>query len=174
MNGDGVNGNDLVYVPTNGNQTRFLSSTVSGVTFTPEQQQAAWEAYISQDEYLSSIRGGYAERNGGTTPWFTDATMSIVQDFFVNVGGKRNTLQLRADFSNFLNMLNSDWGVRQGVIQSRPMSFAGVAADGTPQFRMQTVTGADGKPKLLDSSFQYLGGLGQVWQAQIGVRYIFN
>ncbi|MDP4712305.1 MAG: carboxypeptidase regulatory-like domain-containing protein [Saprospiraceae bacterium] len=174
MNGDGVNGNDLVHVPTNGNQTRFLSSTVSGVTFTPEQQQAAWEAYISQDEYLSSIRGGYAERNGGTTPWFTDATMSIVQDFFVNVGGKRNTLQLRADFSNFLNMLNSDWGVRQGVIQSRPMSFAGVAADGTPQFRMQTVTGADGKPKLLDSSFQYLGGLGQVWQAQIGVRYIFN
>ncbi|MBK8044125.1 MAG: carboxypeptidase regulatory-like domain-containing protein [Haliscomenobacter sp.] len=174
MNGDGVAGNDLIYVPNAGNQTRFLSNTTGGVTFTPDQQQAAWESFIKQDEYLNGRRGQYAERNGAILPWFTDATFSIVQDFFVTAGGKRNTLQLRADFSNFLNLLNSDWGVTQSVIQARPLSFVSVGADGVPQYRMQTVTGSDGKPKLLDSTFQYNASLGQVWQAQIGVRYIFN
>ncbi|MFZ4426298.1 MAG: carboxypeptidase regulatory-like domain-containing protein [Saprospiraceae bacterium] len=175
MNGDGINGNDLVFVPNSGNQTRFLSNTVSGVTFTPEQQQAAWEAYIKQDPYLSTRRGQFSERNGLSLPWLTDGTFSVVQDFFVNVGGKRNTLQFRADFINFLNMLNSDWNVNQTVIQTRPLSYAGVnAADGVPQFRMATITGSDGKPKLLDRTFQYTASLGDIWQAQIGVRYIFN
>ncbi|MFM7090626.1 MAG: hypothetical protein ACKOZZ_07440, partial [Bacteroidota bacterium] len=82
--------------------------------------------------------------------------------------------QLRADISNFGNLLNANWGVSQGIITTRPLSFVSVGTDGVPTYRMWTVTGADGKPKLLDKTFQYNASLGDVYQAQIGVRYIFN
>lgn len=173
MNGDAIVNNDLIYVPNNASEITFLPLTVSGVTFTPAQQAAAYDAYINQDKYLSTRRGQYAERNGGNLPWLTRSQFSVVQDFFVNVGGKRNTLQLRADVSNFTNFLSSNWGVSQSVVNVRPISYVGVTADGTPQFRMQTVTGANG-PELLSNSYQFNGNLSDVYQIQVGVRYIFN
>jgi hypothetical protein len=71
-------------------------------------------------------------------------------------------------------MLNSNWGVSQSVIASRPLSFVSAGTDGVPTYRMWTISGSDGKPKLLDKSFQFNASLGDVYQAQIGVRYIFN
>lgn len=174
MNGDAVVNNDLIFVPNNASDLRFRPLTVGTVTFSPEQQAAAFNAYIDQDDYLSDRRGQYAERNGGMLPWLTRATFSLSQDFFVNVGGKRNTLQLRADVTNFFNMISSELGVSQSVIQTRPLSYAGVGSDGVPEYRMQTVTGANGQPELLNTTYQYNANLGDVWQAQIGIRYIFN
>lgn len=173
MNGDGVNGNDLMYVPNNASEIRFLPNTTGGTTFSPEQQAAAFDAYIDQDEYLSSRRGQYTERNGGLLPWITNLDLSFAQDFFINAGGKRNTLQLRLDCFNFTNLINKNWGVFQSVIQTRPLSFAGVAADGTPQFRMQTVTVA-GQPQLLSETFQYNNTIFDVYRFQLGLRYTFN
>ena len=173
MNGDGVNGNDLMFVPNNANEIRFRPVTTGGVTFSPEQQAAAYEAYINQDEYLSSRRGQYAERNGGLLPWITTLDLSFAQDFFINAGGKRNTLQFRIDCFNFTNLISKNWGVAQSVIQTRPLAFAGTAADGTPEFRMQTRT-VDGQPRLLDQTFQYNANIFDVYRFQLGLRYTFN
>ena len=173
MNGDGVNGNDLVFVPNNASDLRFLTLTTGGVTFTPEQQAAAYDAYINQDAYLSGRRGQYGERNGALLPWITTVDLSFAQDFFIKVGDKRNTLQLRLDCFNFTNLLNNEWGVSQSVIQSRPLSFAGVAADGTPQYRMQTVT-VGGQPQLISETFRYNSSIGDVYRFQLGLRYTFN
>jgi hypothetical protein len=173
MNGDGLNGNDLIFVPNNASDLRFLSLTTGGVTFTPEQQAAAYNAFIDQDPYLSTRRGLYAERNGALLPWITTLDFSFAQDFYINAGGKRNTLQLRLDCFNFTNLLNSKWGVGQSVIQTRPLSFAGVAADGTPQYRMQTVT-VGGQPQLISETFQYTNFLSDVYRFQLGLRYTFN
>lgn len=169
MNGDGVNGNDLLFVPQNGTDLRFRSLTAGGKTYTPEEQAAAFEAYIAQDEYLNSIRGEYAERNGALLPWLTRADLSLIQEFFTTIGGKRNTFQFRVDVQNFTNLLNSDWGVSQSVINTRPLSFAGVGADGVPEYRM-----AANGTELLSKTLQYNGNLSDVWQIQIGLRYIFN
>jgi len=173
MNGDGVNGNDLMFIPNNASEMRFLPIAANQGGFTPEQQAAAFEAYISQDAYLNSRRGQYAERNGALLPWITTLDLSFAQDFFINAGGKRNTLQLRIDLFNFTNLLNNNWGVTQSVIQTRPLSFAGVAADGTPQFRMQTRT-VDGQPRLIDETFQYNTNIFNVYRFQLGLRYTFN
>jgi hypothetical protein len=174
MNGDGVNGNDLMFVPNNASEIRFRSFTQSGVTFTPEQQVAAYEAYIAQDDYLSSRRGQYAERNGGLLPWLTTIDLSFAQDFYITAGGKRNTLQIRLDCFNFGNLLNPDWGVSQSVIQTRPLAFAGLATDGTtPEFRMQTRT-VGGQPRLIDETLQYNQNIFNVYRFQLGLRYTFN
>jgi len=174
MNGDAVNNNDLLFIPNRGSDIRFTALTVRGVTFTPDQQAAAFEAFIAQDAYLNANRGKYATRNASMAPGLIRAQFSIVQEFFVKVGNKRNTLQIRADISNFGNLLNANWGVSQSIISSRPLSFASVGADGVPVYRMWSITGSDGLPKLLDKTFQYNAGLGDVYQAQIGVRYLFN
>ena len=174
MNGDAIVNNDLLFIPNKGSDIKFTTLTTRGVTFTPEQQAAAFEAFIAQDKYLNANRGKYAARNGAMAPGLIRAQFSIVQEFFVKVGNKRNTIQLRADISNFGNLINSNWGVSQGIITNRPLSFASVGTDGIPTYRMWTVTGSDGKPKLIDKSFQYNASLGDVYQAQIGVRYIFN
>lgn len=179
MNGDGVNGNDLVYVPNNASEITFLPITsgtgANQVTlFTPAQQQAAWDAYIAQDDYLSGRRGQYAERNGALLPWLWRADLSVAQDFYITVGGKRNSFQFRADILNFTNMINSDWGVGDNVLNSRPLTFAGVTADGTPQFRMVT-TGSGTSTRLLDQTYiKSASSTSDIWRMQLGIRYTFN
>lgn len=175
MNGDGINGNDLIYVPNRAADLTFLPITSGGNTlFTPEQQAAAYDAYIDQDDYLSTRRGQYAERNGVLFPWLWRADFSVAQEFFVNAGGKRNTLQLRLDVINFTNMLNSDWGVANRVINARPLTYAGVTPEGVPQFRMVT-TGSGASAKLLDTTFQKTANFGSdTYSLQLGLRYTFN
>lgn len=179
LNGDGQGNNDLLYIPNSGNQILFRQFTSGGVTFTPEQQQAAWESFIKADKYLNSRRGQYAERNGAIMPWFTRVDLSIVQEFFVKVGGKRNTLQFRADILNFGNMLNDKWGVSyarpaSSFNLSTPLTVGTVLADGTPNFQMATTRDAAGKTILVDKPYVKSINVGSVWQAQFGLRYIFN
>ena len=68
LNGDQTATNDLMYVPEDANELNFeqYTVTVNGnpVTFSVEQQAAAFNAFIDQDDYLSTRRGQYAERNG--------------------------------------------------------------------------------------------------------------
>ncbi len=175
MNGDGIFGNDLLFVPNSAGDLNFLPITgrdAGGNTitlFTPEQQEAAFDAYIAQDEYLSSRRGQYVERNGAIMPWVYQTDLSLVQEFFVNVAGKRNTLQLRGDIFNVGNLINSNWGVNNRVIQTSPLTTAGVNAEGVPQYRLQNLSG-----QLITNTFDTSAGIDDVWRAQIGVRYIFN
>ena len=53
------------------------------------------------------------ERNSNILPMLHRVDLSITQDFYVNIAGKRNSFQFRADILNFTNMVNRDWGVSQ-------------------------------------------------------------
>lgn len=180
MNGDGVNDNDLIYVPNRASELTFLPVTISGTTYTAEQQAQLWDKYIDQDPYLSTRRGQYAERNGGVLPWLNQYDLSFIQEFFIKVGKKekRNTIQIRADILNFGNFLNSNWGVGQFVNNTRPLTAAGNTTAGVPQYRLstQSIRKADGTSvtEPIQSTFQYGNRVGDVWNAQLGIRYIFN
>lgn len=126
--------------------------------------------YIQQDPYLSKHRGQYAARNGATTPGVTQLDIRIMQDFFINVNGKRNTIQFTLDIFNFGNLLNPEWGVQQTPIRNQLLTFVGQeTATGRPVFSFPL---DGGQP--LTQSFRNSLSLGSVWQAQFGVRYIFN
>lgn len=173
LNGDQTVTNDLMYVPVNANELNFeqYTVTVNGnpVTFTAEQQAAAFDAFINQDDYLSSRRGQYAERNGVLMPFVSTLDLSFVQDFFMDIKGKRNTLQLRVDIFNIGNMLNDNWGVGNTIVNSSPLQFRSINAGGEPVYRFSTVNN-----QLPTSTYRTRVTIDDVWQMQIGVRYTFN
>jgi len=168
MNGDGVNGNDLMYIPRNTAEMNFLSSTASGVTFSADEQRAAFEAYIMQDEYLSKNRGKVADRNGVLQPYIVRFDFSTQLELFRNIGKNRHTIQLRADIFNIGNLLNSAWGVSNFVNTFNPLAAAGVDANGIPLFRMNRVNNS-----INYTTYRKGTGFGDVWQGQLGLRYIF-
>ncbi len=118
-NGDGVSGNDLIYIPKDTSEMNFKPLTVSGKTFTAADQAAAFEQYIQNDDYLRSHRGQYAERNGFYSPLVNRVDLSIMQDIFHKIGGARHSGQLRLDITNFGNLLNHNWGVSQRLINNQ-------------------------------------------------------
>lgn len=172
LNGDGQN-NDLIYVPNNGSELSFAQFTSGGKTFTPAQQQEAFEAFISNSSYFNSRRGKYTERNGAEFPWYTRINAAITQDINVKVGGKKNALQLRLDVTNLGNMINNKWGVGYTTTTSQPLALASVSGEGVPVYRLATQT-INGQTELLRDDFVKAININNVWQAQLGVRYTFN
>lgn len=182
VNLDGQTTNDLIYVPKSASELTFAPITTgSGATlqtlFSPEQQQAAFDAYISGNEYLNSRRGQYAERNGGSFPWLARFDFTAIQEFYVAVGakGKRNTIQFRVDILNVGNLLNNAWGVGNLQTTFNPLALASISAAGVPSYRLATQN-INNQTVLLKDSFTKSASLnnGDVYQAQIGLRYIFN
>ena len=174
LNGDRVNNNDLIFVPNKGSDIRFSSLTVGTKVYTEAEQQAAFDKFIEQDEYLSTRRGQYAERNGGLLPYLHRLDFSVAQDIIVKIAGKRNTLQIRADILNFGNMLNNDWGVSQRVTAPQLLNFVSRDANNVPTYRLATQRLTDGSTVLAKDSYQYNSSVFDVWSAQLGIRYTFG
>ncbi len=168
LNNDLGSSNDLIYVPRDTSEMNFTPITGS-VPFTAAQQAAAWDAYISQDSYLSQRRGQYAERYGVTLPMVFRMDFSVAQDLFKNVGGAKHSLQFRADFLNFSNLLNHDWGVAQRLVNAQPLTNTAVDAQGRATYRLRVVNNA-----LMSKSFETTAGLSDVYQIQFSLRYSFN
>lgn len=168
LNRDGIEGNDLIFVPASQGQINLVPYTnAAGQTVTAAQQWQQLDAYISQDDYLSSHRGGYAARNGAISPWYTQLDAKLMQDFtLTTASGKKNTLQLSFDILNLGNLLNRSWGNRQIVGNNRLIEAAygtGATAD-TPAFTFR-----GGNQTFFTST-----DLASRWRAQVGVRYIFD
>ncbi|WP_223648551.1 carboxypeptidase-like regulatory domain-containing protein [Hymenobacter psoromatis] len=188
MNGDGVTGNDLMYIPktTGPDQIQlvdrvFFNNTANKFIYTAAQQAADLEKYIQADPYLRAHRGQYAERNGAQLPWQHEVDVRVLQDIFTNIGENRNALQFSIDIFNVGNLINRNWGAGQFQYTSQPLAFAGYNAQGAPTFQFQYVgnptVGANGvtSPQLLTTPFRAdVTTLTSRWQAQIGLRYLFN
>lgn len=167
-NGDGAQGNDLIYIPRNAGEMNFEQYTSSGATFTVAQQQAAWEAYIKQDKYLSKHRGDYAERNAVFLPMLLRADLSFAQEFTTRFAGKGNSLELRLDILNVGNLINDGWGVSERLVSNQPLIARGVDANGQLLYRLRNIG-----TSLMKSSLQYNAGLNDAYRMQLGVRYKF-
>lgn len=179
LNRDGVNNNDLLYIPRNASEITFAPATYSGVTYTAQQQSDMFFRYIDQDPYLSKHRGEYAERNGAKLPWRNQVDFRFAQDIFV-AGATRNTLQFTLDIVNVGNLLNRNWGLYQTINNSALLSTVAsnlnaITTTGTvvPQFTLAADRGAP-----ITSTFRNTTALSStlvpVYYMQIGLRYSFN
>ena len=171
INGDGGTANDLLYVHRDQSEMNFQTFTSGGRTYTAAEQAAAWDAYISQDDYLSKRRGQYAERGGVLLPFVHRMDLSVAQDIFTNIRGHRHSLQVRADVLNFGNLLNSNWGVGQRLVNRQPLVVVtGQQADalGRMQYRLRTISN-----ELMTKSLESTTFLSDVYRFQIMVRYSF-
>jgi hypothetical protein len=176
-NGDGVT-NDLIYIPKDTSEMNFAQFTAAnGTVFTPDQQAAAFDQLIKSDDYLTSRRGQYAQRNGGRFPMFQQLDLSIAQDIFTRKGGNRNAFQFRADFLNFGNLLNHDWGVGWRSVaainnnnQIQLLTNPGVDAQGRINYRLATANNQLITNLWANSS----SANSDVYQFMLSLRYSFN
>ena len=101
-NGDGIAGNDLVFVPADPSQ----------ITLSNPSAYDSLQSFISGQKCLAAARGGILERNSCRNPW---------QNYFnLRVGWttpevKGSGIELTLDIFNFLNFLSSDWGLYKEV-----------------------------------------------------------
>jgi hypothetical protein len=176
MNGDNAGGNnDLMYIPRNQSEIillDFVNPTDAADTYTAAEQWADLDAYISQDDYLSSRRGQVAERNGAQRPWLGQLDFRLLQDFYINIKDKRNTLQLSIDIFNFGNMINKEWGVYDVPNRTNLLEFRGYNVDGQAQFRYVYLNNQ--AKTTLTKTYRDETALMSRWQMQVGIRYIFG
>lgn len=127
-----------------------------------EQKDDFWN-YINQDKYLKNRKGKYAERGGAVMPWHHQVDFKLNQDFYLNVGGKRNLLQVGVDIKNLPNLLNNSWGLYKQVISSSLLQYK----DG--EFTMNKNAG-----EKLTSTYRDFQSFKSTYSVQFSVRYIFN
>ena len=166
--------NNLIYVPKDPSEITFVNQTVNTFVWTKEAQSDAFFAYVNQDKYLKSRKGKYAERNGALMPWRNNIDVKFMQEFFVNVGGKRNTIQVSLDILNFGNLLSKHWGLAQSYNQGNILTATNLA---------NIVPGGSVKPiyklnpynnTMLTNTFNNSVNYSSTYSMQLGIRYIFN
>jgi hypothetical protein len=173
---NGSRDNALVYIPASADEINLVDWDDNGTIVTAQEQWERLDAYIESDPYLSENRGKYAERNGSRSPFEFTTDLRIMQDVFVNVGGKRNTIQLSLDIFNFTNFLNEEWGKvysTGGAVDLYRISNGrdlGPGVEPEYQFRGRF----DNADDFFESQVRDSGINSARWQMQFGVRYIFN
>ncbi|NTW24146.1 MAG: TonB-dependent receptor [Lentimicrobium sp.] len=173
--GEDNNSLELMYVPVDENDINLidLKDADGNVTLSAAQQWTDLNAFIEGDEYLSGRRGDYVERNHSRVPFMNIFDFRIAQDFFINAGGKRNTLQVAFDIFNLGNLINKDWGRIYYSSGAYYNNYPLVKMEGfeddntTPKFSFK-------KPKGETWAIDDSGILSSRWQGQLTVRYIFN
>ena len=115
---------------------------------------------------MKDHRGEIPERNTGRGPWTNVVDFRLAFD--VPLRG-RNNFQITLDVSNFLNMLNNDWGVVRypNFNEVSPFAFRGVdAATGKMIYDLAPMKAASFRKFQTDDPRSR-------YQAQLGVRYRF-
>ena len=163
--------NALIFIPA-GPEDINLVDIVDGdgnVLTSAGQQWVDLNNFIEGNEYLRERRGDYAERNGDRASWSHVVDLKFLQDFSINVKGKKHTLQASVDIFNFTNLLNKDWGVRNFVNSSEVALISTESGGPNPEFQFDASRFQNGIEDVDDFGIQ-----SSRWQAQIGLRYIFK
>jgi hypothetical protein len=95
--------------------------------------------------------------------------LSFSQEIFGDLGGQRHSGQIRFDITNVGNLLNSDWGVGQRLVQNQILTNAAADAQGRATYRMAVVNGA-----LPGTSFQPTTFASDVYVMMLSFRYNFK
>jgi hypothetical protein len=177
--GNAANAN-LPFIPRTQSDIRLADYVLNGQTYTAAQQWADLDKLISNDKYLSSRRGQYAERNGLRTPWNHELDLKLMHEFKFSRKNKQQSLQISFDLFNVLNLLSNSWGhiyfvtnVNNYTVNlltfakdANGLSPAKPSAGYLPTFNFNKPTGLSGNYYTVDP-------LNSRWQGQFGIKYNF-
>ena len=155
-------GGDLVYIPRPGDVS-FAAGTSQSVI-------DEFYGFIANDSYLSDNAGSIARRNGAQGSWINQVDLSLRQEIPGFMKGHKG--EIRLDVYNFLNMINSDWGVEQrvGFPFGRGLAdYAGVDADGKYVYSLPT---KDGHYSPRNLSIYDTNAISR-WSVLVTLRYQF-
>ena len=164
-NGDGRQGNDLLYIPTGPGDVRFGS---------PAEEAAFW-SLVNSDPYLTSHRGQVAERNAVRAPWVNRFDLRVSQELPGFAAGHKAELWL--DVFNLGNLLNRNWGQMYDVLS--PANFGVVEFGGVCGATVTAVCSAGSAGKYVyrvntpDQRTLYDNKGVSRWSVSLGIRYRF-
>lgn len=108
MNGDGISGNDLLYVPKAPGSGEVLFRGPDKSTMTAAEAEAKFWSVVDADKALSSARGGVVSRNSAFSKFTNSFDMRISQEVPGIFAGHKGVISL--DLLNVGNMINKRWG----------------------------------------------------------------
>ena len=74
-------------------------------------------------------------------PMVNRIDLSITQDLFHSLGGRKHSGQIRLDITNFGNLLNHNWGVGQRLVNTQILTSPSADATGRLTYNLQNVSG---------------------------------
>jgi hypothetical protein len=178
LNGDGYNGNDLLYIPrdaTDPNEIRIGTGT--GAAFVQNVTAAqAFQRFIDAQPCLAKQRGHIMQRDSCRSPAEDRVDISVRQSIPEYRG---HQLAVQLDVFNLLNFLNKNWGQiklptlsptfpdQRALIQTGRNPGALNQSIPTFTFDNRLYDATTGTPKPFD------GRISSVYQIQLSVRYSF-
>ncbi len=161
LNGDGLAGNDLMYIPSapGSGEVVFAGGAAEEAKF--------WEVVNANPE-LSASKGKVVSRNGSYSPWVNSFDLRFSQEvpgFFA-----KNKGLISFDILNFGNLLNKKWGrideigFQSAGGQARSfVNYKGLDANGRYVYSLQGVE---------DYTTRQVRGESQ-WAVQVTLKYEF-
>ncbi|HLO92857.1 MAG TPA: Oar protein, partial [Burkholderiaceae bacterium] len=108
MNGDGISGNDLMYVPTAPGSGEVIFMGAQGTGMTAAQAEAKFWSIVDANPALAKAKGSVIERNSAHSKFVNSFDLRLSQEVPGFKSGHKGVLTF--DFQNVGNMLNKDWG----------------------------------------------------------------
>jgi hypothetical protein len=180
LNGDGNNGNDLMYIPKTADDINLVKVNSGGLgtdtknvtdTRTAAQIWSQLDAFISNSTYLNTHRGQYAKRNAAVAPYYSKLDLNITQDVKVKAGNTTNTLRFSLDLINAGNFINRDWGLVKVPTATNILKYEGIdTTTGKPSFSLPFQTGTT----PFTQPYQNSTAINSRWQIMFGIKYLFN
>ena len=155
VNGDGVGGNDPVYVPRDASDIEMKNG--------PADFQKL-DAFINGEPCLRENRGRLLPRDVCRNPWQNQLSARLSK-VFPTFGGQ--SVEVEMDMLNVLNFINSSWGLTRvtgAFEETNLIRLAGYdAAAGRGQYTLN----------LPVKNAVSINSLGSRWVFQLGARYTF-
>ncbi len=189
--GNGQQAVQLAYVPASASDIVLVDAALLStgtLKLAPASVAADLDQFLANDDYLSTRRGQYTERNGAHTPWnnqvdlrlMLEARLGSVTPDPAGVMPHGHTIQISFDIINVGNLLNDAWGRRYYT----PDTFNSTAGFGLRQVGYANASGilstsavgfdrpAFTYSKLAGTAYS-IDPFASRWQGQLGLRYSF-
>jgi hypothetical protein len=167
LNGDGLAGNDLMYIPSaqGSGEVAFFGDTAAARA---DAEQRFWDV-VNSNKALSKAKGGVIARNNDFSPWTNSFDVKVTQE--IPGFSAKHKASFALDILNFGNLLNKKWGrIEEVAFQSAGaqarsfVDYVGLDAQGRYTYAVRN--------NVEDLTVRQSKGESQ-WAVQATVKYEF-
>ncbi len=170
MNGDGIGGNDLLYIPkAPGSGEVVFRLPLQDASVSGAAAEAKFWGIVNRDQALGNAKGSVLSRNSAFSRFVHNVDLRVSQEVPGFVSGHKGVVAL--DILNFGNLLNKKWGrINEmgfsdgtGGTVRKWINYAGTDANGRMIYSVNDPFELDTKNNRGESA----------WALQMTVRYEF-
>jgi hypothetical protein len=162
VNGDGINGNDLAFIPADPTQI-----SLSGSAAQQAAQYDALSTFIQSQDCLREAKGSFVKRGACRNPWESYVNMRVTWAS-PPIAGQR--IELQFDIFNFLNLLSDRWGLYQEAAQFENHGSAFLRAVGYDRAASRPIYTFTEPQRVKNIVYSPTRSR---WRMQLGARYMF-